>query len=765
MRFVVVSRTAADSLASDRFLQSVEFDQGLKLAALLQGDLAALPDMPRVTAVPGKEGVAFVTRKDESPDALVFDLEASGLFASLEPNEALLVFQKTLRFALRNWSSQKLTASERMIRGTSKAVVFPFPISTQTLFRVVIECAPDDKRLAKRPHAGKCLLVFRSGTTDGLGAGEEAEVTVFRKALAVLQEARATVTATPPVESPAPITTIGLTRLAVLPNLIDGHIGFEAWERNLTAAQRAFVMPPLVGPHRIEGPAGSGKTVCLVLKAINTLREAHRTGAEHRALFVAHSDATRAAIQSLFEANDSDAFATRDPYSSAQSVRVTTLHQLCGDLLGHDISAAEFLDRDALESKNVQLLYVEEALSQTLTQELETHRPFLSRELVELLGREDKWALAQMLQHEISVIIKGRAEENLEKYKRVRRTPTGLPLANESDRGFLFIVFQRYQEQLRAAAAFDTDDVVLSAMGQLNTPIWRRRRAREGYDSLFVDETHLFNLNELSVFHHLTRSDRSFPIAYSTDPSQSLQDRGWTDELFDAALGDHETSSTPPTRVRTVFRCSSDIVNLALSVASSGATLFANFDNSVREATSAFTEGDERQCVPPQYISCPNDDTLVQAAFTRAESMAQAVEGGRSKVAIVVFDEMLWGQVRRLVSEANKPVEILTRRGDIEVVRRAQRAGRFVLCTPDYVGGLEFSGVVLVGVDQGRVPPSELLANTGSAAFLSFQAHSRLYVAITRARYRVEILGSAERGPSALLKSAIQSKSIEERML
>jgi superfamily I DNA/RNA helicase len=84
------------------------------------------------------------------------------------------------------------------------------------------------------------------------------------------------------------------------------------------------------------------------------------------------------------------------------------------------------------------------------------------------------------------------------------------------------------------------------------------------------------------------------------------------------------------------------------------------------------------------------------------------------------------------------------------------------LSTPDYVGGLEFSAVILVGVDKGRVPPREFMASPGSGAFLSYQAHSRLYVAITRARYRVEILGSAERGPSDLLKTALECGAIEK---
>ena len=158
-------------------------------------------------------------------------------------------------------------------------------------------------------------------------------------------------------------------------------------------------------------------------------------------------------------------------------------------------------------SKNAQLLYVSEAVHEVLARDLETHRRFLSNDFGGFLAQEDEWTISEMVQHEISVLIKGRADEDLDKYRRLPLLSYGLPIRNEADRGFVFVIFLAYQEKLRASAQFDTDDIVLTAIGQLNTPIWRRRRLREGYDSIFIDETHLFNMNVLSVFHYLSRSE------------------------------------------------------------------------------------------------------------------------------------------------------------------------------------------------------------------------------------------------------------------
>ena len=440
-----------------------------------------------------------------------------------------------------------------------------------------------------------------------------------------------------------------------------------------------------------------------------------------------------------------------------QFLNLTTLQQLCGELMHRDISETEFLDRDAMESKHLQLMHVEDALQQTLTVAYETYKRFLSPSFDKYLQSTDIELMAEMFQHEISVVIKGRAEENLENYKKVPALKYGLPTVTDDDRSFVWQVFRRYQEQLQKAAQFDTDDIVLSTIGQLDTPVYRRRRAKVGYDAIYIDETHLFNVNELSMFHHLSRSLTAFPIAYSVDRSQAVGDRGWSDESFDEALSPVADAHTEKTEFHKIFRCSPDIIDLAFSVTSSGATLFTNFNDPLRLASSMFTAQEERKATRPCLLRCENDDEMIGEAFRRADAMAHAVESSRCDVAVIVFSDELFVKASSFARDHNKPVEILKQRGDIEVIRRAQQTKRFVLSSPDYVGGLEFAGVVLVGVDDGRVPPRRTAESTESSHFMSYAAHNRLYVAITRARYRVEILIAKDRGPSTLLLSALDT--------
>jgi hypothetical protein len=651
-----------------------------------------------------------------------------------------------------------------LVPNSTKGIIFPSPISSQTSFRISIERAPDQKRLAKRGRSGSYLLVYKCATAAGAGPKEIAEVTEFRKAIQhyprIRQDLKSLRASEPTSE--AEITAIAVTQTSSQEwdSNISPYQGYERWMNLLTDSQKKFVTSPLNSPQRIEGPAGTGKTLCLVLKCIHLLKKAEQKRISHRSAFIAHSEATRRAIELFFDANDKDNFHNRDPYTSLQSLTITTLHRICGDLLHTRISETEFLDRDAMDSKELQQLYINESLEEAFEVDFGTHKRFLSNNFRNFLEQEDNWSIAEMLQHEISVVIKGRAEEELEKYRKLPIIKYGLPIENDSDRGFVFVIFQRYQEKLRTAAQFDTDDVVLSAVGQLNTPIWRRRRVTEGYDATFVDETHHFNMNELSVFHHLTKLEGPYPIAYSVDRAQALGDRGWGGGTIASALtpsDEHAEINEDRTVVRSVFRCSPDIVNLAFAVTSSGATLFTNFDDPMQMAASTFTEAEERKSEAPRYISCPNDDAMVEAAFARAELMVDQMEVTRGEIVIITFNKDLLNRLCEFMAIHNKPAEIVKRRGDLEVTARAKKAGRFVIGHVDYVGGLEFAGAVLVGVDDGRLPPSKEEDREESKNFLAYASHNRLYVAVTRAKYRVEILGVDSRGPSRLLHAAFHS--------
>ncbi|MFK4583564.1 DEAD/DEAH box helicase [Bradyrhizobium ottawaense] len=335
--------------------------------------------------------------------------------------------------------------------------------------------------------------------------------------------------------------------------------------------------------------------------------------------------------------------------------------------------------------------------------------------------------------------------------------------ADSEDKGFVFTIFRFYHEYLSSAGQFDTDDVVLTTIGQLDTPIWRRRRTRDGYDAVLIDETHLFNINELQLFHYFTRIEGPYPIAYSVDRSQAVGDKGWSTEDIASNLLDSGDSAEQSEVVRTVFRSSPDIVNLAFAILASGATLFTNFDNPMEAAASGFTEAEERLCAEPIYYHAANEQALIEGAFERAEALQKDLGCRRSDILIVSLNSNIVTELTEYARNRNKPAILLTRRGDATAVGAAREASQWVLGHADFVGGLEFHGVIIVGVDGGRVPPTANDEDSSSKSFLSYVSHNRLYVAVSRARYRVELLGEKARGPSRLVAGAIDSGLLAQR--
>lgn len=760
-KFIAIDDATIEELIGGRLYQSTDFGIGASLVGLLKGQSDSL-ELGGITSIKKNGGVYLLSPGVRpKPKFLVIDSEESRAFLDLSSQDALFAFQKLLRFCVKWWAgAQGMTWSEKIINNSSKAVIFPFRYQPHP-YRLVIEREPWKDRLAKRDLNGKFLLVYKAGQGGGDSSAEEASTTNFRKviesykdAILELQKQRAAVA---PASGPLNATDLDGSSQPALTSLFRS---FDDWMLSLTDQQREFVQAPLVGAHRIEGAAGTGKTLSLMLKALYELRRAAEDGRECNIVFITHSEATRASIANVLDVVDSDnGFQHRDRASSQQSLSVRTLSQLCSEKLRHAISESEFIDRDALESKGYQRLYIAEVIEEAVAQDLPTHSKFMSQELVAMMHGDQSWHLAQMFQHEISVLIKGRASEIFDVYRDVKPLKYGLPASTQADKAFVFSVFNRYRAKLAMMGQFDTDDVVLSAIGQLDTPIWKRRRSREGFDALFIDETHLFNINELHLFHYFTKADVQFPIAYSIDKSQAVGDPGWTTAEMEQAVTSSESNGSGGDNVKvgTIFRSSPEIVDLALCIVASGATLFTNFENPVAQSASAFTAKDEALSSPPVYRELPNEDSLVEAAFERAEIIREELGCGRAGVLICALDESIAQKLLEFAVEKKRPVKALSKRGDAVAVEQATAAGMHVVGHVDYVGGLEFAAVVLVGADDGRVPPVQGANAEAARHFLTYAAHNRLYVAVTRARYRVEILGESARGISRILRPAVEA--------
>jgi superfamily I DNA/RNA helicase len=758
---IMIDENAIKECVESNVFQSPHFEAGARLAKSLGGDQAIPAISTRLTPHWSKD-VLYLLHSRTATGYLLFD---SCVFSDLPHTankdhgmmDTLLVFQRVCRFAIKQWNHFPLSGpAEQWLSNGACGVVFPFPRSSHTGFRVTLKRGFDIPRIKAR-HGTRILFAFAAGIVEAQPTADQQ--TAYKRAFEELSTVRLSID--------VQIRKIELTpgdlgyHPLVLSQAQHSQIRFQSYERwlsRLTSEQTKFVTSPQRLPQRVEGPAGTGKTLCLMLRAYFLCQVAEEANKEFRVLFIAHSEATRNAIEIMLNAlNEKSYIRSRDDF--AQSIELFTLQEWCGKLLGtKELSNTQYLDQDALQAKELRKAFLRDIVTDCKANEPEAFR-YLSEKCRDFFQSENTDYVAEILQHEIGVMIKGRASENLDAYIELSELAYGLPTPSENDRRYVFSLYKEYQKVLNEFGAFDTDDIVLTALGSLNTPIWRRRRATEGYNAVVIDETHLFNLNELSVFHFLILDPQTPQIIFSIDRSQAPGERGITTMMVKEILAGTEREEVE-TKTKVIFRCAPEIVRLAEAITSAGATLFTTFENPLLDVFPVLLASDEAGAEIPVYWECANDIEMYNCAVKRVGQLCNELKCPESEIVIIAMTaDLLLPMQSALLSGNKKFIEIL-RRGDLETVQRGQKEGAVFLSHPDYVGGLEFKAVVMVGVDEGRVPTTEGSVREESRHFLEFKACNRLYVAISRARLRVELLMSRERGRSKLLEHAVHVEAI-----
>lgn len=737
MKYLAVEKKTAKTIVNTRQFQSTEYSEAEELIRTLKGetDGSALS----IPSFKANNGLIF-TEDLINEECIIFDLELFKGFESSNHDECLVNFQKTLRTAIKFWDNIPFGGSEKNNQESGLIILFPHPFSSG-YSRVIIDKKPDNKRQEKR--SGKHLLAFAYTRNE---VNSQPSYTNFRK---FLEEVKL-------VKNKEKIISSGAASPVLISALesnfspMDPRIGFDKWKKLLTSTQKEFVLSDYFGASRIEGAAGTGKTLCLILKCIQTALSDDFIG--KKLMFVTHSSATKDQAKEIILANITQE--QKDHIDLNCPISIFTLQEWCLEKIGSQIEESELLDKDAESSKTYQQILVDESLLEFLHKDFTTFSKFISKDLALCLEQSDKVGILASLMHEISEIIKGRAGQKLDAYKKIDYSTHALPIHSDQDAECIFSIYRRYQSKLESVGNFDSDDVVISALNQLDSPIWRRRKNNEGYDFVFIDETHLFNLNELSVIHHILKEQAITNVTYSIDRSQSIANSSLSQEQLD-----HFFTTNTNQELKTVFRSSPDIIRLAFTILSAGSGFFTNLENPLDKTESSFTQEDESRSNPPELITYLDDASVINMAFREVDILAERIKSSKSKICIIPCNEILLSEIRRLVMEVNKPCEVILKRGDSASQKKAERGGKYLIAGIDYVGGLEFDGVVIIGCDKGNFPSSDdRTANTRH--FIKHASYNRLYVAITRAKYALSILGSASRGVSEILKPALDNNSI-----
>ena len=740
--YVFISYDAVQEFAADRFYQSAEFEQSRKLCSLLRGDSEEW-EHHRIYFKKDKKGDFFYTEKIDRKRGILFDLSSFTGFVGNGDTVIISIFQKVMKYGIKYFNGLPLVSCERNI-SDSLALVYPFPFVRQKdVDKIYIDKNTSSQNRANQNY----LTVFHYGTGESLVPS----FTNLNKAVKELKNGTF-LTELPTVKEG--INSLSVTQLEEKNKVftIDERVGLDIWMKFLTEKQLEFVKRDIVGAERLEGAAGTGKTISMVLRCIYLLTQSKSVSSEFHIIFFTHSIASKERTIETFKANctDADKYLETDEGKPLKSILITTLQEWSGKNLGtNSIEDAEYLDKDAADSKIYQYLYIQQAISEVMRTKWNGYSVLCSESLKKFLEVATEEAKTEMFRYEISVLIKGRSEGRFDKYNTLQRPKLCLPLSTEEDRMFAFDVYESYQKSLESIGQFDSDDITLSALGQLNTPIWRRRSLRDGYDVCFIDETQLFNLNELAVFHYLNKPDSVSKIVYAIDKSQVFGEVGFTDEELSLLL--NKNVSNVESSFNTIFRSSPEIVDLAFNILSSNTAIFHNFDNPIEHCSYSFTVEEESKCETPEYILCQTDEKMVNDVFEVAEKYHTEKKIERGKILIVSTSHDLTKLIQEGNGYSSRSLLVLKSKNDMKTVQTALNSHSFVLGDIDYVGGLEFDAVFIVGVDKGRVPPED----NSLSNFVKFAWHNRMYVAVTRAKYSVKMWGNINKGESLVLESAI----------
>lgn len=489
-------------------------------------------------------------------------------------------------------------------------------------------------------------------------------------------------------------------------------------------------------PLRIVGPAGSGKSLLMQLMAVRALLRGVDNGKVARALYLVHNSAMMR--------NTIDRFEILWPNSSRPEgprLDILTLHAYCSERL--NIDPSNLLDTDAGETKEYQLAAVKSLLQERIKVALPKDCPLFARaqydeNLISVLSR--------LIVQEIGIVIKGLGlEHDRRRYVGQERAFSRFHrFLTETERSTVFDVFTEYhREVFEEGGNLDSDDLALTLLNHLRTPLWQLKRRNEGYDYLFVDETQLYNENERRLFSYLTKqSGGNLPIAVAVDEAQSLENAS---HAGFASLG---LTSLRNETLHSVFRSTKAILQLAFHIIQRTTDLFGpDFPNYTELSKSAIS-ADHRLAKHPQLHQVASGQTLLRAVAELVKSLRR---GNVRQVGVISMNERHVPALVSAVTEVGEQAIQIQHRGQV----LDSRGPVVAVCPTQLVGGQEFDAVVVLGVESGAFPPP--VPQASLAAALEQEGLRRLYLAFTRAKYQVHVVIESGANVSPLLQSAVEA--------
>lgn len=702
------------------------------------------------------EGTTFIladTDQDDSAPLVVIEL-GSDYPVFLPERANLAVFERAITVARATYTnSVNIPATWKPYKEANLLSIKSSPRSKEFKSRL---------HFCTHPNTSQDLLVF--ARTEDVIKFADLQIPLQLHKIARLRFADAILTDAPILGPP---TTGSIELSERLPQGFVQGASLEQWYASkLTTEQRDFVDRPHDGPVRLRGAAGTGKTISLVVKFLRDGLQFERAEQKQVKLgFITHSVASVDLVSAIAESLDrSDLIHGKGRFCKLE---IRTIYDIAHDHLKVDSGELQPLSLDGREGRRLQFELISSVLKELWASSIARDIDYKAISGSIKIGWREaangggSRFIAEIMNEFASVldaegIRSGEARAERYSQGKLRRPPWLMPLSNSEDRRFMLEVHRRYRQQLAEMKTISIDQMISDFSTFLESHRWAHVRSRLGYDALFVDELHLFTPIERQTLHKIIKEKvvngtiQRPAIFMAYDLKQSPRD------TFSQYYEEESTLFSPNTglqnaqlvKLEKVFRYTPQIAEFLTDLDASfpAVNVPAEWDAYVGKAQ--LDSGNV-----PELVQFGSEVELFRAVFGAAIRRAMATSGGGRRIAVLCVSEELFDKYLTAASGqfADKFFPVVDRQPTSEL-RHANK--RFIFSMPEYVAGLQFEAVYLIGVD-----PTECPNDAGLGAKRRFM--SSIYLGASRAEKTLTICASLDRGgQSDVLSIPLNRKSL-----
>jgi superfamily I DNA/RNA helicase len=524
----------------------------------------------------------------------------------------------------------------------------------------------------------------------------------------------------------------------------DKYFSYDEWMKKLSKVQEKFVNSTDNNAIKLRGPAGTGKTLAMELKAVRVLRSNNTA----KILFLTHSwtvaDHVQDFIEQLVQNNDELKRIDIFPLLSFAEMFVPNNNR---DLI--------VLGDDSFSGKMEQLKLIESIVKEYKLSNFALYKNRFSDFFLQKVNTDDinleklfYWDLMIEFACVIGAngIMPGITAK--EKYLKIERRPWMMTLHNNADKEFVINIYQEYINNLIKNKRITSDQIINDYLNYLSTYNWHYERIEKGYDYIFVDEMQLFNEQERMILHHLTKSPDVYPMLFmALDPRQTITEIYFDYGIKDAInINENELSESTFGNYKQlilgeVFRYTKEILDFLIHIDKSfpALGLGSDWENNIKKTVSKKGNGK----IPEIAILTSMDEELI-FVYDKAD---QYISEGL-KVAILALDNNSYIALKsRPSSESYICVE-----SKEDTIKLQYKKKGIVISQPYYVIGLQFDAVILIG------------------CYIHFNEHDKyqmynlrrfisdVYLGASRASKRLLITSNIHGSMPTFIENAVQKK-------